>query len=61
MQQLHDNVREAKAEAREVLDRLVGKNGMRARDITYAMGYVDDMLDDATYTVETALDREIEA
>jgi hypothetical protein len=51
----------AKAEIREVLDRLANRHGLAPRDVNAAVqGYVDDMLSDATYELERALLAEIE-
>ena len=58
---LHADIHSAKAEIREVLERLARKHGIPSRDVDDAMGYADDMLDDAAYAVESALEREIEA
>jgi hypothetical protein len=51
----------AKAEIRQVLDRLAAKHGLAAREINRAIeGYVDDMLNDAAYELERQLTHEIE-
>ena len=60
LDQLYADMREAKAEVRDVLERLAKKHGITAKDIDYAMGYADDMLSDVVYEVETGLKREIE-
>lgn len=53
---------DAKAEIREVLDRLAAKHGLAPREIDRAVqGYLDDLLDDATFELERDLTREIEA
>jgi len=51
---------EAKAKIRTVLDELAERHGVPAKDIDDAMGYADDMLSDAVYSVERALEHEIE-
>jgi hypothetical protein len=62
LEALHKDVLVAKAEIREVLDRLAERHGISARDITYSMdGYADDMLSDATYGLSSELEREAEA
>lgn len=51
----------AKAEIREVLDRLADKHGISHSETNAAVrGYVDDMLGDLTYEVEGALTHDIE-
>ena len=46
----------AKAEIREVLDRLANKHGISHSETNAAVrGYVDDMLGDLTYEVESEL------
>jgi hypothetical protein len=52
---------EAKAKIRAALDELAERHGVPSRDIDDAMGYADDMLSDAVYGVERALEHEIEA
>ena len=49
-----------KAAIREVLDDLAGRHGIAAKDVTYAMAGVDDVLADVIYDVERELEREIE-
>ena len=45
-------MREAKAEPREVLERLAERHGISQKDVTYAIeGYADDMLSDLVYAV----------
>ena len=52
---------EAKAEIREVLDRLADKHGISHSETNAAVhGYVDDMLSDLTYEVEGELTHTIE-
>ena len=51
---------EAKAKIRGVLDELAERHGLSAKDIDDAMGYADDMLSDAVYSVERILEHEIE-
>jgi hypothetical protein len=51
----------AKAEIREVLDRLADKHGISHTETNAAVhGYVDDMLSDLTYEVESELTHGIE-
>ena len=51
----------AKAEIREVLDRLADKHGISHAETNAAvLGYVDDMLSDLTYEVEGMLTHDIE-
>jgi hypothetical protein len=54
------DVLEAKAKIRAALDELAERHGVPAKDIDDAMGYADDMLSDAVYSVERALEHEIE-
>lgn len=50
--------REAKAELREVLERLAERHGVSQKDISYAIdGYADDMLSDLLYAVERDLEQ----
>ncbi len=54
-----------KAEAlqaiRATLDQLARRYGIADKDVEYAMdGWADNLVNDAVYTVESALDREIE-
>ena len=58
--QLQADCRDAKAEIREVLDRLAERHGVSKKDVTYAMDYADDMLSDVVYSVERELEHEIE-
>ena len=51
---------EAKAEIREVLDRLAEKHGATACDVTVAMRSIDDTLSDLLYDQERMLQHEIE-
>jgi hypothetical protein len=51
---------EAKARIRAVLDDLAERHGVPVKDIDDAMGYADDMLSDAVYSAERALEHEIE-
>lgn len=51
---------EAKAEIREILDRLAEKHGATARDVTVAMRSIDDTLADLLYDQERMLQHEIE-
>jgi hypothetical protein len=56
--QTHLDVREAKAELREVLERLAERHGIPQKDVTYALeGYADDMLSDLVYNVGRDLER----
>ena len=57
---LKSDVVEAKAKIRAVLDELAERHGVPSKDIGDAMGYADDMLSDAVYSVERALEHEIE-
>ena len=57
----HADQREAKAELREVLERLAERHGISQKDINYAIdGYADDMLSDLIYSVERDLEHESE-
>jgi hypothetical protein len=61
LEQLHADRREAKAELREVLERLAERHGISQKDINYAIdGYADDMLSDLVYSVERELEHESE-
>jgi hypothetical protein len=51
---------DAKARIRAVLDDLAGKYSVPAADVTDAMGWVDDGLEDLLYEVEQGLRHEIE-
>jgi hypothetical protein len=51
---------DAKAEIREILDRLADKHGATARDVTVAMRSIDDTLSDLLYDQERMLQHEIE-
>jgi hypothetical protein len=57
---LKTDVVEAKAKIRAVLDELAERHGVPTKDVDDAMGYADDMLSDAVYSVERALEHEIE-
>ena len=57
---LKADVVEAKAKIRAVLDELAERHDVSAKDVDEAMGYADDMLSDAIYSVERALEHEIE-
>ena len=62
LEQLHADQREAKAELRDVLERLAERHGISQKDINYAIdGYADDMLSDLVYSVERDLEHESEA
>jgi hypothetical protein len=62
LEQLHVDWREAKAELRDVLERLAERHGISQKDINYAIdGYADDMLSDLVYSVERDLEHESEA
>jgi hypothetical protein len=61
LEQLHADRREAKAQLREVLERLAERHGISQKDINYAIdGYADDMLSDLVYSVERELEHESE-
>ena len=61
LEQLRADQRAAKAELREVLERLAARHGISQKDINYAIdGYADDMLSDLVYSVERDLERESE-
>ena len=61
LEQLQADQREAKAQIREVLERLAERHGISQKDITYAIdGYADDMLSDLVYSVERDLEHERE-
>jgi hypothetical protein len=61
LEQLHADRREAKAELREVLERLAERHGISQKDINYAIdGYADDMLSDLVYSIERELEHESE-
>jgi hypothetical protein len=57
---LRHDAAETKALIREALDALATRHDIASKDIDYAMAYADDMLADAIYNVERALDHEIE-
>lgn len=57
---LRADVRETKAKIRATLDELAERHGIPAKDVTYAMGYVDDMLSDVIYDTECELEHGIE-
>jgi hypothetical protein len=62
LRQLERDKADARAEIREVLDRLAAKHGIKARAINYVIAdYAAHMLDDATYEVQRELEFEIEA
>ena len=62
LEQLRADQRAAKAELREVLERLAERHGIAQKDINYAIdGYADDMLSDVVYSVERDLEHESEA
>jgi hypothetical protein len=61
LQQLQADRREAKAQIREVLERLAERHGISQKDISYAIdGYADDMLSDLVYSAERDLEHESE-
>ena len=61
LEQLRADQRAAKAELREVLERLAERHGISQQDINYAVdGYADDMLSDLVYSVERDLEHERE-
>ena len=61
LEQLRADQRAAKAELREVLERLAERHGISQKDINYAIdGYADDMLSDLVYSVERDLEHETE-
>lgn len=61
LERLHRDMRETKAELRDVLERLANKHGIPQRDVTYAIdGYADDMLSDLVYGVERDLEQHCE-
>ena len=51
---------EAKADIREILDRLAEKHGTTAREVAVAMRSIDDTLGDLLYDQERLLQHEIE-
>jgi hypothetical protein len=58
---LHQDTSEAKAQIREVLERLAARHGIEQRDISYAIdGYADDMLSDLVYGIERDLEHRCE-
>jgi hypothetical protein len=62
LDQLRADRREAKAQIREVLERLAERHGISQKDVTYAIdGYADDMLSDLVYSVERDLEHQSEA
>ena len=62
LEQLRADRREAKAQIREVLERLAERHGISQKDISYAIdGHADDMLSDLVYSVERDLEHESEA
>ena len=61
LEQLHADKRAAKAELRDVLERLAERHGISQKDINYSIdGYADDMLSDLVYSVERDLEHERE-
>jgi hypothetical protein len=50
----------AKADIRDMLDRLADKHGATPRDVTVAMRSIDDTLDDLFYDQDSMLQHEIE-
>ena len=61
LEQLQADRREAKAQIREVLERMAERHGISQKDITYAIdGYADDMLSDLIYSAERDLEHESE-
>jgi hypothetical protein len=61
LEQLRADQREAKAQLREVPERLAERHGISQKDINYAIdGYGDDMLSDLAYSVKRDLEHEIE-
>jgi hypothetical protein len=58
---LRRDVLMTKAAIRSALDELANRHGIPRKDIDYAVeGYADDMLSDAIYSLERALERELE-
>jgi hypothetical protein len=58
---LQQDMSEAKAQIREVLERLAAKHGIEQRDFAYAIdGYADDMLSDRVYGIERDLEHRCE-
>jgi ribulose kinase len=57
---LREDVWDAKAEIRSTLERLAEKHGLPMKEVTQAMGAVDDGLSDLVYDHERALILEIE-
>ncbi len=51
---------QAKADLREILDRLAEKHGATPRDVAVAMRSIDDTLSDLLYDQERRLQHEIE-
>ena len=61
VRQLQADRREAKAQLREVLERLAEKHGISQKDISYAIdGCADDMLSDLVYGLERDLEQACE-
>ena len=61
LKRLRADRREAKAQLREVLERLAERHGLSQKDINYAIdGYADDMLSDLVYSVERHLEHQSE-
>jgi hypothetical protein len=58
---LRRDVITTKAAIRNALDELAKRHGIPLKDVDYAVeGYADDMLSDAIYNIERALERELE-
>jgi hypothetical protein len=57
---LRDDVLDAKAEIRLALERLAEKHDIALKEVTQAMGSVDDGLTDLVYDVERELEHEVE-
>jgi hypothetical protein len=58
---LRQDVLTTKVAIRSALDELANRHGIPRKDVDYAVeGYADDMLSDAIYNVERALERELE-
>jgi hypothetical protein len=62
LERLQVDQREAKAQIREILERLAERHGISQKDINYATdGYAGDMPSDFVYSVERDLEHESEA
>lgn len=57
---LRDDILDTKAEIRVALERLAEKHQIPMKEVTRAMGVVDDGLSDLVYDVERELEHEIE-